>query len=117
MDRIELCRLRAFGRHGVLASEQVTGQTFVVDLSLEVDLAAAGMSDDLADTVDYGTLADRVVEEVAATRFDLIEALASHLADLCLAERRVVAVTVRVAKPDAPVRADLDEVAVVLTRP
>ena len=115
--RIEIRGLRAFGHHGVLASEQARGQDFVIDVWLDVDLTAAARSDDLDETVDYGTLATDLAEAVAATRFDLIEALASHLADLCLAERRVVAVTVRVAKPDAPVRADLDEVAVVLTRP
>ncbi|MGM0818902.1 MAG: dihydroneopterin aldolase [Actinomycetota bacterium] len=115
-DRIEIRGLRAFGRHGVLASEQTRGQEFVVDVWLDVDLATAAATDDLAETVDYGTLADDLAEAVAATRFDLIEALAGHLAERCLAEARVEGVRVRVAKPDAPVRVALDEVAVELER-
>lgn len=115
-DRIEIRGLRAFGRHGVLASEQARGQEFVVDVWLDVDLATAAATDDLAETVDYGTLADDLAEAVAATRFDLIEALAGHLAERCLAEARVERARVRVAKPDAPVRVALDEVAVELER-
>jgi len=115
-SRIEIRGLRAFGHHGVLASEQARGQEFVVDVWLDVDLTAAAASDDLNDTVDYGTLATDLAEAVAATRFDLIEALAGHLAERCLAEARVERVRVRVAKPDAPVRVALDEVAVELER-
>jgi 7,8-dihydroneopterin aldolase/epimerase/oxygenase len=115
-DRIEIRGLRAFGRHGVFAFEHEQGQTFVVDAVLEVPLAAAAASDDLADTVDYGTLAGRLAQAVAETRFDLIEALAGHLADLALADPRVRAVEIRVAKPEAPVEVDLDEVAVVVRR-
>jgi dihydroneopterin aldolase len=116
MDRIEIRGLRAFGRHGVLADEQRRGQVFVVDLVLERDLRAPAASDALADTVDYGTLAQQVAEAVATTRFDLIEALGGHLADLALALPGVEAVTVRVAKPGAPLLVDADEVAVVLRR-
>lgn len=116
MDRIEIRGLRVFGRHGVLPAEQRDGQTFVVDATLEVDLAAAARSDDLHDTVHYGMMAERLAEAVATTRYDLIEALAGHLADLSLEEPAVAAVEIRVAKPRAPIEADLDEVAVVLRR-
>jgi dihydroneopterin aldolase len=116
MDRIEIRDLRVVGRHGVLASEQRDGQTFVIDLTLWVDLAAAAASDDLADTVDYGDLATGVAEAVAGTRFDLIEALAGHLAGLCLDVPTVERVRVRVAKPTAPIMLDFGEVAVVLER-
>lgn len=115
-DRIEIRGLRVFGRHGVLASEQRDGQHFVVDLTLERDLSAAARSDALADTVDYGVLAERVAAAVNETRFDLIEALAGHVADVALAEPGVEAVTVRVAKPEAPLNAEVAEVAVVLRR-
>jgi dihydroneopterin aldolase len=116
MDRIEIRGLRVFGRHGVFAHEQRDGQTFVLDVTLEANLAAAARSDDLADTIDYGTLAQRLATAVAQTRFDLIEALAGHLAELVLAEGAVQAVEVRVGKPEAPVELDFDEVAVVLRR-
>lgn len=116
MDRIEVTGLQAFGRHGVLEQERQDGQTFVVDLALELDLGPAAATDDLARTVHYGDLAERVVAAVGGTRFDLIEALAGHLAGLVLEDPLVEAVTVRVGKPQAPVDAVLTDVGVVLRR-
>ncbi|QBI19276.1 dihydroneopterin aldolase [Egibacter rhizosphaerae] len=115
-DRIELVGLRAYGRHGVQPEEHTRGQPFVVDVTLSVDLRGAGASDALRDTVDYGALADRVRAAITDTRFDLIEALAEHVAGLALDEPRVEEASVRVAKPHAPVPADVGEVAVSVTR-
>lgn len=115
-DRIELRGLRAFGRHGVLAHEQADGQTFVVDLDLELDLELPARSDTLADTVDYGAVGAAVVAAVGATRFDLLEALAGHLAELVLSTTRADAVVVRVGKPGAPMTVPFDDVAVVVRR-
>ena len=116
-DFIEIRGLRAYGYHGVFEHEQRDGQWFVVDATLGVDHRAAGASDDLSDTVHYGELAERLAEAVHDSRFDLIEALAEHLAALVLAEDGVEQVRIRVAKPSAPVTVGLDEVAVVVTRP
>ena len=116
MDRIEIKGLRARGRHGVFGAERRHGQTFVVDVTLERDLAAPATSDALGDTVDYGILAQQISAAITATRFDLIEALAGHIADLALADPTVAAVDVRVAKPEVPIDVDLDEVAVVVRR-
>lgn len=115
-DRIEIHGIRAFGRHGVYAHERRDGQHFVIDVTLERELDTPARSDALGDTIDYGTLAQQVVEAVAKTRFDLIEALAGHLADLALTDPSVDAVTVRVAKPEAPVTVEVDAIAVVLRR-
>lgn len=116
MDRIELRGLRCPGHHGVLESERRQGQTFMVDVTLERDLSRPGETDDLADTVDYGALARQLHQAVESTRFDLIEALAAHLAGVALAAGDVQAVEVRVAKPDAPMPVDCDEVAVRVRR-
>ena len=116
MDRIEIKGLRARGRHGVFEEEKRHGQTFVVDVSLERDLSAPAASDALGDTVDYGILAQQISHAVMSTRFDLIEALAGHIADLALADPSVEAVEVRIAKPEVPISVELDEVAVVLQR-
>jgi len=116
MDRIEIRGLRVYGRHGVHEREQREGQPFVVDVTLEVDLSKAAASDALADTIDYGALARRVARSVGTTRFDLIEALAGHLADLALEDPRVCAAEVRVAKPQAPLPLDFTEVAVTVRR-
>jgi len=116
MDRIEIRGLRVRGRHGVFEEERRHGQTFVIDVTLERDLTAPAASDALGDTVDYGTLTQQIADAVATTRFDLIEALAGHIADLALTDPSIDAVEVRVAKPDAPIALDFDEVAVVLRR-
>lgn len=116
MDRIEIRGLRVFGRHGVFPRERREGQHFVIDLTLDCDLSAAAASDALAETIDYGTLAERVAVAVTDTRFDLIEALAGHIADLALAEDGVAAVTVRVAKPEVSLTPQVTDVAVVLRR-
>lgn len=96
--------------------EKRHGQTFVVDVTLERDLSAPAASDALGETVDYGILAQQIEQAVMTTRFDLIEALAGHIADLALTDPTVDAVSVRVAKPEVPISVDLDEVAVVLHR-
>jgi dihydroneopterin aldolase len=116
VDRIEITGLRVRGHHGVFDHEKRDGQVFVVDVVLEADLSLASTSDALGDTVDYGTLAQQVAAEVAGTRFDLIERLAGHLLDVVMADPLVQAAEVRIAKPEAPVQVDLDQVAVRLRR-
>ncbi len=64
-DVIRLTGLRVRGHHGVFAHERRDGQEFVVDAELEVPTAAAAESDELADTVDYGALAQRLAAVVA----------------------------------------------------
>ena len=115
-DRIALVGIAVHGRHGVLPHEAEHGQTFVVDAELELDLAAAGRSDDLADTVDYGGLSAELAAVVRDERYDLIERLAARLCEVCLADARVVAATVTVHKPHAPVPFVLSDVTVTVRR-
>lgn len=117
MDRIRLTGLQAWGRHGVLAQEREHGQRFVVDVTLDVDLAPAAASDDLADTVDYGTLAADIADIVRGPAHELIESLAGAIADHCLDDGRVTAVEVTVHKPSAPVPVAVDDVSVTVRRP
>lgn len=107
-DRILIRNLRVFGHHGVLAEEAERGQVFVVDLDLWLDLAAAGSSDELDRTIDYGALTARVAELVAGTRRQLLEAVASDVAALVLADQRVLEARVRVTKPHAPIGVDAE---------
>jgi 7,8-dihydroneopterin aldolase/epimerase/oxygenase len=116
-DRIRLTGLRAHGRHGVLPEERRDGQEFVVDVDLEVDVREAAASDDLSSTVDYGVLAQRLVAVVSGEPVDLLETLATRLADVCLVEPRVGAATVTVHKPQAPVPVPVADVSVTVTRP
>ena len=115
-DRIVLAGLRGFGRHGIFAFEREGGQEFVVDVALTVDLRAAAASDDLADTVDYGDLAQQLLAVVEGDPVRLLETLAARLADVCLAQPRVERVEVTVHKPEAPVPAVFDDVAVTVVR-
>jgi dihydroneopterin aldolase len=117
-DRIRLVGLRAHGRHGVYDDERVRGQEFVVDVELELDLTPASRSDDVADTVHYGQLADRIVAIVSGEPVKLIETLADRLVTACLAEGqgRVSAATVTVHKPHAPIPHEFADVSVTLRR-
>jgi dihydroneopterin aldolase len=104
------------GVHGVLAEEQVRPQPFGVELELLVELAPAGASDALADTVDYGVLTEAVAAVVAGEHYQLIERLAERIAELCREDPRVRGVVVEVRKLEPPVNADLDYVAVRIER-
>ncbi|MGC4876984.1 dihydroneopterin aldolase [Micromonospora sp. DT43] len=115
-DRIQLTGLRARGRHGVYDFERAQGQDFVVDAVLELDLAPAAASDDVTATVHYGELAERLVAVVTGEPVNLIETLADRLLAVCLADVRVVAATVTVHKPEAPVPHTFTDVAVTMTR-
>jgi dihydroneopterin aldolase len=115
-DTIEIRGLRVMGRHGVFAAERAQPQPFVVDLVLQVDLRAAGASDALDDTVDYGAVAAMVGDIIVDGSVRLIETLAERIATQVLTVDRVTQVRVRVAKPEAPIDADFETVAVEITR-
>jgi dihydroneopterin aldolase/2-amino-4-hydroxy-6-hydroxymethyldihydropteridine diphosphokinase len=115
-DRILLTGIRVHGFHGVHPEERRLGQDFVVDLELELSLAAAAASDDVADTVHYGVLAREVAAAVAADPVDLIETVAERIAELSLRRPLVERVRVTVHKPDAPIPLDFQDVAVVVER-
>lgn len=116
-DTIRLTGLRVRGHHGVLPEERRDGQEFVVDVALQLDLRRAGLSDELADTVHYGVLAERLAAVVAGEPVDLLETLATRLAEVCLQDGRVTGAEVTVHKPAAPVPLTFDDVSVTVVRP
>lgn len=116
-DRIELRGLRVRGNHGVFDHEKRDGQDFLVDLVLWTDFTAAAASDDLADTVDYGALALFARDVVAGEPCDLIETVASRIADGVMdLATGAHAVEVTLHKPQAPIPAEFADVAVVAHR-
>lgn len=115
-DRIRLRGIEGLGRHGVFAFEREQAQPFVVDLDLVVDLAPAGSTDALEDTVDYGGLVDRVRAEIEGEPRNLIESLAERIAGFCLEDSRVLRAVVTVHKPKAPVTGKVADVAVSIDR-
>lgn len=106
--------LEVAGRHGVHEAERVLGQRFVADIDMVLAHDRSTTTDDLADTVDYATIADDVADIIAGEPVALLERLCRIIADRVLAEPVVAAVTVTVAKPQVAIRHVLDDVSVTL---
>ena len=115
-DELAILGVECWGHHGVFDFEKREGQTFVVDLVLGMDTRPAAASDDLRDTVDYGSLVASVKAAVENDPVDLIESLVRRVADVCLLDVRVEWARVTVHKPDAPIDATFTDVALTITR-
>ncbi len=115
-DQIVLQGVSALGTHGVLDAEKRDGQTFIVDVTMSLDLSGPGRSDDLAATVNYAEIAGAVVARIAGPSFDLIERLAEVIADDVLRHELVETVEVVVHKPEAPVGQPFTDVQVKILR-
>ncbi len=115
-DVIRLTGMSFYGYHGVTAAEKETGGLFEVDCELEVDLADAGRSDRLADTIDYHQVYNLIRETVEGKAFSLLEGLAGRLATKILDTFGVYKVTLRVRKMTPPIPGYVKFVEVELTR-
>ena len=114
--KIEIAGLVLFARHGLNEAEKQLGQRFILDITMDADLAAATKSDRITDTVDYGEVTAIAEAAFRDKHFYLIEASAAHVAGAILAHfAKVHAVTVRVRKPSAPVPAVIDHVSATVT--
>ncbi len=113
-DRIELRGLTVRGNHGVFDFEKRDGQDFVIDVTLHTSVARAAATDDLAETIHYGELAEDVAGIVENNTFDLIETLAERIADHCLSLCEHVEVVVH--KPSAPIQRTFDDVRIRVER-
>ncbi len=116
LDQIRLEGIRATGYHGVFAHERREGQTFVADVVVHLDTRRAAASDDLAHTLNYGTLAEHVAAVLAGEPADLIETVAERIAATVLAQPHVQAVDVAVHKPQAPITVPFGDVVVSIRR-
>ena len=87
-----------------------------MDITVWIDLATAASSDELADTLDYGALAQRAADIVAGPARKLIETVAGAIAEDVMADERVHAVEVVVHKPSAPIPLAFTDVAVTARR-
>ncbi|WP_433527311.1 dihydroneopterin aldolase [Nocardia pseudovaccinii] len=116
LDRIELRGLRAYGYHGCFDYERRDGQEFLVDLTVWTDFAAAAATDDLANTIDYGVLAERAVQIIQGPPRNLIEKVVAEIADDVMTDPRIQSVEVVVHKPSAPIPHTFADVRVVTSR-
>jgi dihydroneopterin aldolase len=116
-DRIFIRGLALHAYHGVMPHEAKVGQTFSIDLDLEIDLSTAARSDKVIDTVSYDKVVDCASDAFGGQRFRLIEAAAGRVVDALLAAFPPVrSVCITIHKPHAPIAATFDDVGVTLTR-
>ncbi|WP_047551453.1 dihydroneopterin aldolase [Methylotenera sp. G11] len=99
MDTIFLSEVKVQTKLGVPEWERMVEQTIILDIEIGYDLSLACKSDDVADTIDYGLVVNRVRETLKEHSFKLVEALAEHVCQLILKEFSALNVKVKVAKP------------------
>jgi 7,8-dihydroneopterin aldolase/epimerase/oxygenase len=116
-DVVFVSGLALHAYHGVMQHEAKVGQTFHLDLVLDIDLTQASRSDKLADTVGYDQVVDIASEAFCGRRYRLVEAAAGAVAEAVLERfRQVTNVRVTVHKPHAPIAATFADVGVTILR-
>ncbi|MFL4978590.1 MAG: dihydroneopterin aldolase [Xanthobacteraceae bacterium] len=116
-DSIFVSGLALHAYHGVMPHEAKVGQSFALDLVVDIDLADAGRSDKVADTVSYDLIVAAATQAFCVQRYRLVEAAAGAVADAILAQfPRVDGVRVTVHKPHAPIAATFRDVGVEIVR-
>lgn len=117
MDKIIIKGLRVFAFHGVNPEEKRDGQTFELDITLYVPLLRAGQTDDVNDTVSYAKATKTALRVLTEAKYNLLEKIAQRLAEQLLTDYpEVEKVDVLLKKPQAPMKADFDYMAVMITR-
>jgi dihydroneopterin aldolase len=116
-DQVYVSGLALHAYHGVMQHEAKVGQTFKLDLTLDLDLAEASRSDKLAHTVGYDQVVDVASQAFIGKRYRLVEAAAGAVAEAVLGRfPQVQAVRVTIHKPHAPIAATFDDVGVSIVR-
>jgi 7,8-dihydroneopterin aldolase/epimerase/oxygenase len=120
MDIIRLTGIRGYGYVGALPEEQVLGQWFEVSVTLMLNLAIAGQSDRLEDTLNYCSVVEAVQHLIQTSRFALLEKLASAIAEAILhtnsAKTPIHQVTIALTKLTPPIPHFSGQVTVEITR-
>lgn len=116
MDKIIINGLRIFGYHGVNPEEKRDGQNFILDVTISKNLKKSGSTDDLNDTVSYSKVIKTINKAFNKEKYDLIEKAAQSVAESILHCYDVDEVKVLLKKPEAPIKADFNYVAVEITR-
>jgi dihydroneopterin aldolase len=116
-DGVFVFGLALHAYHGVMQHEAKVGQTFTLDLELEIDLGEASRSDKLAHTVGYDQVVAVASQAFCGRRYRLVEAAAGAVAEAVL-DRFIAVVSVRVTvhKPHAPIAATFADVGVSIMR-
>jgi 7,8-dihydroneopterin aldolase/epimerase/oxygenase len=114
--KVELHGLHVFGYHGVEEEEQRLGQPFLYDVELEV--GDRGASDRLEEAIDYTQVTQSIRELSSARRFNLLEALATAVADMLMERFEPESLRLRIRKPQVkPAGLTVEFSAVTVERP
>ena len=117
MDKITVKNLKLFAYHGVNPEEKENGQSFVIDLDYYLDLTSACKSDDLNDTVSYAKVVKIIRKVFTEKSYDLIERAAQVVCEALFDEfKEIKKIDITLKKPQAPVKAEFDYMAVSLSR-
>ena len=116
LDHISLVGIEERGLHGMLDHERQDGQLFLVDADIYLDLQAAGASDQIADTVDYSRVSALISRIITGPPCDLLEKVATQIAEETLELANVQAVRICLHKPEAPLGLEKEDVSVTIWR-
>ena len=117
MDKIIIKNLELYCYHGVNPEEKEEGQAFVFTVIASVDLSVPCMTDSVDDTVSYAKMVKTIRRVAEREKNNLIERVAQRIADALFEEYdRIVTLDITVKKPQAPIKADFDYVAVQIER-
>lgn len=116
MSKIKIVNMMFYGFHGIYEYEREQGQKFYLDVEMETRDQRAAESDKMEDGIDTAVVYGQVKDVVENKRFELLQALASHIGNRLLeAYPSLGSVTTRVRKPSVPISGPLDYVEVEVT--
>ena len=117
MDKILVRNLKIFAYHGVNPEEKVDGQNFVFDIDAYVDISVPCVTDNVEDTVSYAKIIKETVKIFTSQKDDLLERAAQRVADgLFESFEKIQKLRILLKKPEAPIKADFEYVAVEIFR-
>lgn len=117
MDKIYVNGLKLYAYHGVNPEEKTDGQLFIIDITAEVSLCIPCKTDSVNDTVSYSQIIKTAKRAFLSEKFDLLERAAQCIADSLLNDfEKIESVTVLLKKPEAPIKADFNYVAIEIMR-
>ncbi len=116
MDKITLSNMKFFGYHGCEEYERRNGQTFEVDVEFGANLQTAGLTDNLSDAVNYVNVFSKIKQVMENERYDLLERVATCVAERVLEDGQISSVVVRIRKPAVPLPGMLDCVQIEICR-
>lgn len=117
MDKIIVKNLKIFAYHGVNPEEKENGQNFIFDIEASLSLAVPCKTDNVEDTVSYAKIIKTVTRTALSQKDDLLERVCQRVADALFGEfEKIHALKITLKKPEAPIKADFDYVAVEIER-